>query len=365
MSVVVVCRVLLLALSLCAASGTHAPVNTAKAVRSYIYAKDKSETPAARLLSCNFTTPQSFDPPMVLQKLYGPYFDKALSGKGSLLILGQHNSGTSMLARLLMLMGAFQGNVHGLSTSPTNRLKYWEIIDVTHFHDIVLSWVSDHNFKPYHAQGVNMGLLSDDRKQTISCFAKKTVRNLDRHRPWVLKDPRMLLFAEQWIQHMLDPVCIVVFREPISNALSLSDNSKKSAASEKFQPMSPERWLRSWEEGMLSALRACEDHPTILLQLEDMREDLIRFTYKLYALLGQADVFYLQIPPRNILHSEFETALKPKHRDDKRQPFVSLSKSQEALYRSLLMVANSANMGLSDSTRRAAAVLELYEDAMS
>lgn len=29
------------------------------------------------------------------------------------------------------------------------------------------------------------------------------------------------------------------------------------------------------------------------------------------------------------------------------------------------MVANSPNMGLSDDMRRAAAVLELYEDAMS
>lgn len=65
------------------------------------------------MLSCNFTRPQHFDPPMVLRKLYGPYFDSTLSGRGSLLILGQHNSGTSMLARLLMLMGAFQGNVHG------------------------------------------------------------------------------------------------------------------------------------------------------------------------------------------------------------------------------------------------------------
>lgn len=76
-----------------------------------------AETTAANMLSCNFTTPQSFDPPMVLQKLYGPFFDKTLSGKGSLLVLGQHNSGTSMLARLLMLMGAFQGNVHGVICS--------------------------------------------------------------------------------------------------------------------------------------------------------------------------------------------------------------------------------------------------------
>jgi len=91
----------------------------------------------------------------------------------------------------------------------------------------------------------------------------------------------------------------------------------------------PRKLLRySLYTGMLSALHACEEYPTILLQLEDMREDLIRFAYKLYALLGQADVFYLQIPPRAILHEEFEAALKPKHREEKKQPSVSLSKSQ-------------------------------------
>lgn len=80
---------------------------------------------------------------------------------------------------------------------------------MTHFHDIVLSWVTDHNFKPYHAQGVNKSLLSEDRKETISCFAQKTVRDLDRHRPWVLKDPRMLLFAEHWIRHVCSAILIL------------------------------------------------------------------------------------------------------------------------------------------------------------
>jgi hypothetical protein len=34
------------------------------------------------------------------------------------------------------------------------------------------------------------------------------------------------------------------------------------------------------------------------------------------------------------------------------------------LYSALLMVANSANMGLTESSKRAAAVLRMYEDAI-
>lgn len=90
----------------------------------------------------------------------------------------------------------------GLSTSPTNRLKYWEKIDVSHYHDMMLRWVSDSNFRPYHAQGVNMAKLTPAMKQSFQCFISKIVYDLDRHRPWVLKDPRMLLFSEQWLQQV-------------------------------------------------------------------------------------------------------------------------------------------------------------------
>lgn len=57
--------------------------------------------------------------------------------------------------------------------------------------------------------------------------------------------------AHRWpCLQMADPVCVVVFREPIENAVSLTDNAKKSAAKDKHQSMTPERWLRSWEEGV-------------------------------------------------------------------------------------------------------------------
>lgn len=82
-----------------------------------------AEASAIELQRCNFTTPREFDPYLVLRKLYGPWFEANGRGRGQMLILGQHNSGTSMLARLLMLMGAFQGNVKGVVLLHTAVLR--------------------------------------------------------------------------------------------------------------------------------------------------------------------------------------------------------------------------------------------------
>lgn len=83
---------------------------------------------------------------------------------------------------------------------------------------------------------------------------------------------------------------------------------------------------------MLNALKACEDHPTVLLQLEDMNSDLVRFTYKLYAMLGQVGVYHLQMPPKNVLDAEFGANLKPKHRkESSSSKVVTLSRNQVRL----------------------------------
>lgn len=51
---------------------------------------------------------------------------------------------------------------------------------------------------------------------------------------------------------MKDPVCVFIFREPIANAVSLSENAKKSAETSKFKTMTPEKWLQAWQEGTCS-----------------------------------------------------------------------------------------------------------------
>ena len=65
------------------------------------------------LAGCEVQAPKPLDDAATLSKLYGSAFDANARGHGSILVLGNHGTSTSMLTRLLMLMGLFQGNNRG------------------------------------------------------------------------------------------------------------------------------------------------------------------------------------------------------------------------------------------------------------
>ena len=62
----------------------------------------------------------------------------------------------------------------------------------------------------------------------MQCFAQKHVADMNRHQPWVIKDPRMALVMPLWRKHIHDLVCVFVHKDPIKNSISLASNPGKS-----------------------------------------------------------------------------------------------------------------------------------------
>lgn len=129
-------------------------------------------------LNCQYDTPQRFDPPELLHKLYGRHFDAHSSaGRGNIAVLGAHNSGTSMVTRLIMLLGAFAGNFETISIHRHNKLKYYEQFPLAFFHDAFLRKFVDTRFRPYHAQGLNFSTITeaDYAQLQVRCAARATL----------------------------------------------------------------------------------------------------------------------------------------------------------------------------------------------
>jgi hypothetical protein len=53
--------------------------------------------------------------------------------------------------------------------------------------------------------------------------------DMNRHPPWVMKDPRMALTMPLWRHHIKNLVCVFVHKDPIKNSISLASNGKKSS----------------------------------------------------------------------------------------------------------------------------------------
>ena len=140
-----------------------------------------------------------------------------------LIVLGMHRSGTSVLARLLNMMGAYFGP-EGISTgaSGQNPKGFWERRDVRQLNDYVI-----------HSVGCDWDKVADFDlnvlpEAVITEFRRKAsalVLEMDAHRPWLLKEPRLCLLLDLWKDLLEVPICIHIYRNPLEVARSLNSRN--------------------------------------------------------------------------------------------------------------------------------------------
>jgi hypothetical protein len=132
---------------------------------------------------CPPRPPRPPDPPAVLRELYGDGFDLgAPNGTGTVVVVGMHNSGTSLVTRLLMLMGVFAGKRKDLAIAEQNPIKWYERPGVFLFHEMFLKNHSDPHFKGYQAQSLDLEDLSEaelHRFEVRSGHPPSTLREVD------------------------------------------------------------------------------------------------------------------------------------------------------------------------------------------
>jgi len=136
-----------------------------------------------------------------------------------ILVLGMHRSGTSMVARLLNMMGAYFA-AEGISTGANqeNPKGFWERRDVRNLDDMLLysAGADWHRVSDFTLEKIPAAALAQFKTE-----AGKIILDMDAHRPWFLKEPRFCLLAPLWLDLLEVPVCVIVNRSPIEVARSL------------------------------------------------------------------------------------------------------------------------------------------------
>lgn len=201
-----------------------------------------------------------------------------------LIVLGMHRSGTSLLGRLLNLMGAYFGP-EGSSTGRNveNPKGFWERKDVRALNDAVLfSAGSDWD----RVAGFDPAKVPDAALEAFRKAAGNLLLGMDGHRPWFIKEPRLCLLLPLWRPLLEAPVCVHVFRNPMEVAKSLAHRNK----------IPIEVGTALWERYVRDALRYSEGLPAHHVDHAELMADPVAITARLHDELVAVGVTGLRMP---------------------------------------------------------------------
>lgn len=142
--------------------------------------------------------------------------------KKAFIILGMHRSGTSVLTRIVNLLGATVGD-NLMQGNQANPKGYWEHLDIVNIHNVLLAklglnWDSISPLPLDWQERDDILLLKQQLKDIV-------VRDFNGQHIWCLKDPRMCRLLPLWLKIFQElevvPYFIIAVRNPQEVASSL------------------------------------------------------------------------------------------------------------------------------------------------
>ena len=234
-------------------------------------------------------------------------------------ILGMHRSGTSALARVLNLMGLYFGGENvGTGRSAENVKGFWERRDVRDLNDAILA-ASGSDWDAVSELDLD-AMPSESRAGYVSAAAD-VVLNLDAHRPWFVKEPRLCVLFPIWRQALETPFAIHIHRNPLEVARSLHRRNGIPIPA----------GLALWEIYNVRALNATTGLPRRFVGYEDLLQTPHAVIEPLHAFLEEDGGYTFRKPADRELSSFLDPGLH-RQRADKDEFAACATPSQVALY---------------------------------
>lgn len=201
-----------------------------------------------------------------------------------IIVLGPHRSGTSLVTRLINMMGAYCfGEGTSIGFNEENPKGFWERRDVIEANDKLLaaagaSWDRPAAWHP--------GDIDENAKFEYQQRFRQILLNLDANRPWVIKDPRLCLTLPVLKPLLEVPVVVLVSRSPLESAASLLTRNH----------LSLHYGLALWEFYAVAALKAAIGIPMVSVSYGDFLTQPLEAVEVLYRQLEESGVSGLSMP---------------------------------------------------------------------
>lgn len=240
-----------------------------------------------------------------------------------IIVLGMHRAGTSAVTGLINLMGAYLTPAEQLlPATPDNPKGYWERIDVLQLHEFVLEQL-DADWDRVSA--IDLERISPKLRETFMQRARGILQDLDSHRPWVMKDPRLCLLLPLWRPLLDAPVCVHVARHPLAVARSLA---KRDGFPLHFG-------IALWEHYNAHALHVSSGLPRFSVCYEQFMAQPVETVRALCQRLQYRGVQALHIPAEREIHAFLEGDLQHHRIHDAENDPQWLTQQQILLWQAL------------------------------
>ena len=236
-----------------------------------------------------------------------------------IIVLGMHRSGTSAVARLLNLMGAYFGG-ENISTgaSAENEKGFWERLDVRSLND---SMLHNANCDWDRIAELDLNAIPDDFQNAYHRSARDIILNLDAHRPWFIKEPRLCILLPLWRPALELPFCVHVFRHPVEVAHSLRARNG----------IPIKAGLALWEAYNAKAVESSADLPRFFLSYSQLLSSPQPVVNQLREAMSSSSGYEFRTPPAAELAGALDSSLRHQRYENAGGEGF-LSKSQLTLY---------------------------------
>jgi glycosyltransferase involved in cell wall biosynthesis len=200
------------------------------------------------------------------------------------IVLGMHRSGTSGVTRVLNMAGAYFGP-QGIAIDANNENPkgFWERRD---FREVCDGLLHDSGFDWWRVSRFSIDAIPGEVREHGVAELRRIVSELDAHRPWVLKEPRLCLLFPLLRPLLEAPLCVHVTREPLEVAGSVHDRNGFPV----------QVGLALWEIYTVRALEASAGLPRMVVRYEDLIAEPDRTVGRLLEELAELGVEGLHVP---------------------------------------------------------------------
>jgi hypothetical protein len=190
-----------------------------------------------------------------------------------------HRGGTSLLTRILNLIGVDLGSPELFATEPVadNPKGYWEHNEIIAISDAILKrYGGGWDEPPLLPPGWETAPAISDLKHQ----AQQLIQHQFAAAPlWGWKDPRTCLTLPFWQQLLPNMRYIICLRNPVDVVRSLEDRNGMSA----------EKASSLWFTYVSAALKHTEGKPRLLIFYEDVMDDSLRELQRLAEFIGRPE----------------------------------------------------------------------------